>query len=114
MFILELLAWLAVVCAIGAVFGLLGVVLRRDPVAWPEKGEGGRAVDYDRAELLAAAFRDLSPNSRGRGSIDFLNLSTIIQKIEAGEEVPAGLGAFILSRIPGAGAWAKKAKEAGA
>jgi hypothetical protein len=79
-----------------------------------EKEEGGRAVDYDRAELLAAAFRDLSPNSRGRGSIDYLNLSTIIQKIEAGEEVPAGLGAFILSRIPDGEKWAEIARGAGA
>lgn len=98
---------------------LLGVgigwaVVRLKRAASESNGEGGGGVDFDRLAILRDAWRELSPNTTGRVSLDIMNLSTLIQKVEAGEDVPAGLGAYLLARIPGAESWAERAREAGA
>lgn len=94
--------------------GIGWVVVRLKRAASESNEEGGGGVNYDRLALLRDAWRELSPNTTRRVSMDLLNLSTLIQKVEAGEDVPAGLGAYLLARIPGAESWAERAREAGA
>lgn len=100
---------------IGSVFGVISVLARL-----PEKG-GARGVEKEEEgaggseelhDIMLEAFRRVSPNSRGVFSRDLLNLSTAIQKLEAGEGVPVGVCVYLLEKV-GAGDLAEKARGAG-
>lgn len=93
--------------AVAAILGGAWGLMNRRPEEKETEGEGV-AVDDARLEILRDAFRAIAPNSRGMMSRDLLNLSTLIQKMEAGEELPEGLGAYLLSRIPGAEGYAER------
>ena len=95
--------------AVGAIVGLLWGIAKNTRNA-PEKEEGAGVPDHRTVAILQDCFKSLSPNSRGAGSLDYLNLSTLIRKMEAGEAVPEGLAAYLLGRIEGAEPWAEKLK----
>lgn len=97
--------------AIAGVMGWLVGLAIKNAQAVPEEKEDGAAVALH--DLMVEAFRRINPNSRGIFSRDLLNLSTAIQKLEAGEDVPAGVCIFLLEKV-GAGDLAEKAKGAGA
>lgn len=102
-----------------AIAGLIGwfwgKALNRDRDGAPEKEEGaGVCKSSAYLPVLRDAFKTLSPNSRGRGSIAFLNLSTAIQRIEAGEELAPGVLVYLLNQIEGGALWAEQIKGAGA
>lgn len=101
-----------------AIAGLIGwfggKALNRDRDGVPEKEEGARVCKSAwMLPIMQDAFRRAAPNSRGRGSLDYLNLSTVIQKLEAGEEVAPGVCSYLLEKI-GAGDLAEQIKGAGA
>lgn len=92
-----------------------GKLLKQDRDGEPEKEEGARVCESSAyLPILRDAFKTLSPNSRGRGSIAFLNLSTAIQRIEAGEELAPGVLVYLLNQIEGGAPWAEQIKGAGA
>lgn len=84
--------------------------------AWePEEKEEGAGVCESAwlLPIMQEAFRRAAPNSRGRGNRDYMNLSTIIAKLEAGEDVAPGVCSYLLEKI-GAGDLAEQIKGAGA
>ncbi len=104
----------AIICwTVAVLIAVVGTILSRSV---PGESAEEIKVDATGEELLAVArqaFADLSPNSRGRGSIDFLNLSTCIKKMEEGEGVTPSLLVFLLSKIEGGEPYAEKIKRLG-
>lgn len=100
---------------IGIAAGLLQAFCKGWQAGEPEEKEEGAGVCESAwlLPIMQEAFRRAAPNSRGRGSFDYLNLSTIIQKIEAGEEVAPGVCIYLLEKI-GDGDLAEQIKGAGA
>lgn len=91
-----------------------GKLLKQDRDGEPEKEEGAGVCESAwLLPIMQEAFRRAAPNSRGRGSRDYMNLSTIIQKLEAGEDVAPGVCSYLLEKI-GAGDLAEQIKGAGA
>ena len=99
--------------AVGGLIGLGWGIFHQRAKA-PEKAEVEGVQSPDYLPILLEAFAALSPNSRGRGSVAFLNLSTAIQKLEAGERIAPGVLVYLLNQIEGAGPWAERIKGAGA
>lgn len=99
----------------GAIGWFGGKYLMNRSTDKPEKEEGAGVCESSAyLPILRDAFKTLSPNSRGRGSIAFLNLSTAIQRIEAGEELAPGVLVYLLNQIEGGAPWAEQIKGAGA
>lgn len=103
-----LLCW-ALGGLIGLVWGIIQKAGSNEATKKEEEG-AGESFDFYTLSVLKEAFRATAPNSRARGSVDLMNLSTLIQKIEAGEGVPEGLPFYLLSRIEGAERYAEKLK----
>lgn len=100
---------------IGTAAGLLQAFCKGWRAVVPdEKEEGAGACESAwMLPIMQEAFRRAAPNSRGRGSRDYMNLSTIIQKLEAGEDVAPGVCSYLLEKI-GAGDLAEQIRGAGA
>jgi len=99
---------------IGTAAGLLQAFCKGWRAVPDEKEEGAGACESAwLLPIMQEAFRRAAPNSRGRGSRDYMNLSTIIQKLEAGEDVAPGVCSYLLEKI-GAGDLAEQIKGAGA
>ena len=73
-----------------------------------EASEVTECRDEELMEVLTDAFRALRPNSLGRGSMEFLQLDAMIERIAYGREVSTDTALFLLSRIQGAEEWADK------
>ena len=100
---------------IGVTIGVLpGLLTLRKKNERKEKEETTVIQQSTYLPILREAFRSLSPNSRGRGSVAFLNLSTAIQKIEEGGQVDPFVLVYILSKIDGGLVWADQIKKVGA
>lgn len=104
-----------VICwAVAVLIAVVGkILLDRTPGEFAEEVRID-ATGEEVLSILRQAFADLSPNSRGRGSIDFLNLSTCIKKMEEGEGVKPSLLVFLLSKIEGGEPYAERIKGLGA
>lgn len=113
---MELLVWALLGAVIGVLSGLIRLPVRQETVVSETEGteeiEEGAGVSEELHDIMLEAFRRIAPNSRGAGSCDLLNLSTAIQKLEAGEDVPAGVCVYLLEKV-GAGDLAEKARGAG-
>lgn len=103
-----LVCW-AVAAILGGAYGLL---LRSMRAGGEKEEEGAAVVNAELHGIMLEAYHRINPNSRGIFSRDLLNLSTAIQKLEAGEGVPAGVCVYLLEKV-GAGDLAEKAKGAG-
>lgn len=86
---------------IGIAAGLLQAFCKGWRAVAPDGKEEGAGVCESAwlLPILYESFRRAAPNSRGRGSVDYLNLSTIIQKIEGGEVVAPGVCIYLLEKI---------------
>lgn len=73
-----------------------------------EANEETECRDEELMEVLTDAFRALRPNSLGRGSMEFLQLDAMIERLAYGRDVSADTAIYLLSKIKGAEAWADK------